>query len=79
MRARKEGETARVLAVATTWADVQHQAQRCKHLQDPAARMLAGRLWFQMCREALSAGPGPQQQDQNSKGTRYVPGSQALP
>lgn len=49
------GRDAGGLGMPVTWAEVHHQAHRCKRLQDPEARRTAGRLWFRLCREALAA------------------------
>jgi hypothetical protein len=60
--------------MTATWADVQHQALRCRRLQDPAAKRSAGKLWFQLCREALAAGTSvkskKQEEHENDPGTR---------
>lgn len=45
--------------MAATWSDVRHQALRCKYLRDPSAKRMAGRLWFELCREALVATARP--------------------
>lgn len=45
--------------MATTWSDVRHQALRCKYVRDPRAKRLAGKLWFELCREALAATARP--------------------
>lgn len=39
----------------TTWADVRHQAQRCRRLRDPDDKKKACRLWFVLVREVLDA------------------------
>jgi len=45
--------------MAASWADVRHQALRCKYLRDPDAKRSAGKLWFELCREALAATARP--------------------
>lgn len=37
----------------TSWADVRHQAQRCRRLQNPEDRKKAGQLWFVLVRQVL--------------------------
>lgn len=41
--------------MTTSWPQVHHQAQRCRHLHDPDAQKRAVRLLFEMIRQAIGA------------------------